>query len=422
MDDQKTSSSPRIAVTGGGAVGLTVALALALQGHSVALLAAAFENEAVPAEQRTKRGPDNRTAALFPGSVRLLERLGAWAHCASHAAPLRAIHIIDDRAAWLRAPDVLFQAAELGLDALAHNIANAALVAALRRVIDQGVTTGSMGASAMAQLQLAGASPYHHQPDGIDIATVEGRRRVSLLVAADGRGSPARQAAGLTARSWSYPQVAITTAFDHSRPHHGVSTELHRENGPLTVVPLPGQRSSLVWVEGPAQADALMQLDDDAFRARLETRLAGLLGSIGAIDGRSHFPLTGLRAEQLAGNRTVLLGEAAHVFPPIGAQGLNLGLRDAAVLADCLAPAGDRPDDPGAEVKLTAYHRARDLDVRARTFAVDTLDRSLLSSFVPTHLLRGLGLSMAASLPPVRRTLMRQGMVDALGDPPLMRP
>ena len=259
-------------------------------------------------------------------------------------------------------------------------------------------------------------------PDRVTLTLAGGRRIAArLVIAADGRNSICRQAAGIAARTWTYRQSAIATRFVHSRPHDGISTEFHRHAGPLTTVPLPGLASSLVWVDRPAIAAHLAGLDDAAFRATLEARLYGLLGSIGEIGARQTFPLSGLIAERLAKNRVALVGEAAHVLPPIGAQGLNLGLADAATLADIVADARSK-GDAGSAAALDAYHQARTRDVAARSLAVDALNRTLTSNLLPIDLARGFGLHVLGAFPPLRRALVRRGLEPAGPRPRLMQP
>jgi 2-octaprenyl-6-methoxyphenol hydroxylase len=215
-----------------------------------------------------------------------------------------------------------------------------------------------------------------------------------------------RAAAGITCEEWRYDQAALVCNLRHSEPHHDTSTEFHTEAGPFTLVPLPGNRSSLVLVARPAEAVRLKGLDDALLATELERRSEAILGSI-AIDGpRAVFPIAGIRANSLAANRTMLVGEAAHVLPPIGAQGLNLGLRDVTALGEVLAGPSE---DPGSEAVLAAYRRARETDVRVRSAAVDALNRTLLSDFLPVQALRSIGLTLIGSIPPLRRLAMRQG-------------
>jgi 2-octaprenyl-6-methoxyphenol hydroxylase len=232
----------------------------------------------------------------------------------------------------------------------------------------------------------------------------------SLVVAADGRSSPAREAARITTTTWRYPQVALTAIFAHDMPHKDTSTEFHTRQGPCTFVPLPGtaehpNRSSLVWMMSPEEADRRAALPAEAFaREASETGLRHL-GALRLISQRGRVPMQGLTARRLTGARIALVGEAAHAFPPIGAQGLNLGLRDVAALVNAAEAA-----DPGAADGLATYDRSRASDVRTRTGAVDALNRSLLSDLLPVDFARGLGLLALDSFAPLRRFVMRQGL------------
>jgi 2-octaprenyl-6-methoxyphenol hydroxylase len=281
---------------------------------------------------------------------------------------------------------------------------------------------------------MLGATPVHCVPTAavvgvtprethVDIEPTEGGTvQARLAVAADGRGSITRRAAKIATRTWDYGQTAIATTFAHTRPHAGITTELHRRSGPLTTVPLPGNASSLVWVETPGEAARLVGLPDAVFARELQARLQGLLGAISDVGPRASYPLHGLAAEHMGGNRVALVGESAHVIPPIGAQGLNLGLRDAAALAQHADAARAGGQDIGGPEMLEAYHAARIGDVLARTISVDLLNRSLLVDFLPVQALRGFGLHLLANVSAVRRLAMRGGLSAAGPLPPLMRP
>ena len=399
----KNAVQDEMCVVGAGPAGLAAALCLARLGLRVAILG-----------PRAGRG-DTRTAALFTGSVQLLRNLGAWDACRPHAEPLVAIRIIDDMGGLLRAPEVEFTAAEVGLSAFGYNIPNAALVDALHEQVAAAggaitlVETETVSSIEIADesvsVQLAGAPPLS----------------VRLVVGADGRNSICRKAAGIDARSWRYDQCALTCSFTHQRPHHGISTEFHRPAGPLTVVPSPGSSSSLVWVERPAIARRLADMDDATFRSALETRLQGLLGPLGALGPRGVFPLSGLTANEAGRNRVALVGEAAHVIPPIGAQGLNLGFRDAAILADCVSDALATGHDIGGAQTLAAYSAARRADVASRAWSIDLLNRSLISGFLPVQLLRGAGLFALKAIAPLRRLAIREGLAPSFVTPRLMQ-
>jgi 2-octaprenyl-6-methoxyphenol hydroxylase len=232
-----------------------------------------------------------------------------------------------------------------------------------------------------------------------------------------------RTSAGIEVTERRYDQAAIATSFAHTLPHANVSNELHKEEGSVTTVPLPNPKhSSLIWVGPVPEIAGLMRLDEDAFGDALAERLGGLLGAISEIGPRAEFQVVGLSANRLAAHRTVLLGEAAHILPPIGAQGLNLGFRDAAALADCVAEALAQGRDPGGAELLDAYASARRLDVVTRTLGVDLLSRSLLTSLPPLQAARGIVLHGLKALPPFRRAVMRIGLTPPSELPSLMRP
>jgi 2-octaprenyl-6-methoxyphenol hydroxylase len=395
MDTQ----SVEVAVVGGGPAGLTAAIALAAAGIGTALIA-----KAPPA--------DNRTTALLSGSVAALEALEVWPLCRNESAPLTAIRLIDDTPRLIRAPEVLFEAAEIGLEAFGHNIENRHLVAALDR-----------RAGALPHLRRIAAAVTAVEPGEADVTLRldSGEpMRARLVVGADGRKSPCRAAAGIETGRRDYPQAALTLNFGHTRPHNGISTEFHTETGPFTLVPLPGLRSSLVCVVDPAEAEHLAALDASALSAEIERRAHSILGKVAIEAGRGVFPLGIETAQGFAARRIALVGEAAHVIPPIGAQGLNLGLRDAATISELAVEARRDGADVGAPEVLARYDRMRRADVATRTFAVDALNRSLLSDFLPVQGARGFGLYLLDRVAPLRRAVMREG-VEPAAQPRLMR-
>ncbi len=400
-----------ICVVGGGPAGLITALTLARTGASIALVAAPHR----PAGNR----PDTRTAALFTGSINLLRNLGVWEECERHSETLNAIRLIDDTDGLLKAPEIKFTADEIGLDRFGYNVPQGALVAALEAAV-------AAQPGRIERIASAGAAAVRPQDGVVTIELAEGPiLEARLVAAADGRNSVCRQGAGIEIEKSGYEQTAVTCIFDHSRPHGGVSTEFHRLAGPCTVVPMPGNASSLVWVERPAVADRLMSYDDATFTQVLERRLGGLLGLVSNVSPRAAFPLTSVHAKRMAANRVALIGEAGHVMPPIGAQGLNLSFRDAAVLAELVSRASDQGggpgSDPGAQALLDAYDRARRGDVRTRTLMVDILNRTLTSSFTPVQLARGLGLHALNAITPLRHRLIREGLQPSGDIPNLMK-
>jgi 2-octaprenyl-6-methoxyphenol hydroxylase len=395
-----------IAVVGAGPTGLAAALALAHAGASVGLIGPA------PASG-SRHALDTRTAALLESSVGMLKALGVWDALLPHAAPLKAIRIIDASSNLFRAPDVEFSASELGLEAFGYNIANTALVEELYR----------HAAGVLPLLQPSNADTIALAPDRAHLSGKDWRIAARLVIGADGRNSLCREAARIPVSLEHDAQAAIAASFTHAELHRGMSVELHRQGGSVTTVPLTEARaSSLIWVGETVEMEAMMRLDAKGFETALADRLDGVLGRIAEIGARAYFPVTRLAAESLIGPRTALVGEAAHVLPPIGAQGLNLGLRDVATLADCVADALTRGDDPGGEEALLAYDRARRLDVLTRSYGIDLLNRSLLSGFLPIRAARGIVSYGLNALPPLRRLVMRIGMEPPTELPSLMRP
>lgn len=381
-----------ILVAGTGPAGMICALAAAKTGAEVAIAGPAINLS------------DRRTTALMMPSLDILAGLFDIDGLLRQGAPLKAMRIIDATSRLVRAPTVTFHAGEIGQLAFGYNFPNAALNHALEKAlgdagnvqrIEKMIETWSLGGS------------------GVKAILVDGRTVAArLAVAADGRNSPARTAAGITCRQTTYPQAALVLSFAHSRPHNFISTEFHTESGPFTQVPLPGDRSSLVWVLPPEEAKAALKLPDVELSRKIEDRMQSMLGAITVEEGRQVYPLSSSTARRFAANRMVLAGEAAHVFPPIGAQGLNLGIRDAADLQACLK---ELPGDPGSQALMNRYHRMRWPDVAGRTGAVDLLNRSLLSSLLPAQIVRSAGLAALDAFPPLRALAMREGMRPGSG-------
>jgi 2-octaprenyl-6-methoxyphenol hydroxylase len=386
------------AVIGGGPAGLVSALALIAAGVDTLIIAPS------PRE-------DFRTTAFLAGSVTALTTLGVWEACRPHAAPLTAIRIIEDTRRLWRAPEVNFTAAEIGLDAFGYNIENRYLIAALQdRAAKLNVPRISAPALAVV--------PDH---DRVTIRLADGDVHARLVVGADGQHSLCRAAAGVGSHRHTYPQTALTLNLAHARPHRDTATEFHTESGPFTLVPLPGRRSSLVCVLDPQRAAHTAAMSDAELAGELERRAHSLLGKMSVEPGRGMFPLAVETARSVAGNRIALVGEAAHVVPPIGAQGLNLGLRDAATLAEILADGRRQSLDIGSPGVLARYERQRRADVTSRRIAIDLLNRSLLTDFLPVHGARALSLFLVDRIGPLRRALMREGVNPAASQPRLMR-
>ena len=385
-------SDIEVAVVGAGPAGSVAAIALARGGRKVALI-----------------GPDNsasdqRTTALMHPSLEMLERLGLWETLCPSTAPLTTMQIIDATKRLLRAPTVAFRSAEIDLPAFGHNIPNAELLRVLQDAIDREPNINRMSTEA-ADIRIT--------ESGVDIELTDGQAvHADFVVGADGKGSKTRESAGVSTRSWSYPQTAIVLNFAHSLPHQNVSTEFHTETGPFTQVPLPGLRSSLVWVVRPNEATDLLALDKEQLSRAVEDRMQSMLGKVSVEDGAQAWPLSGMTARQYGKGRAAFIGEAGHAFPPIGAQGLNLSLRDVAALEEVLASHSADPIDSKAGDR---FDRLRRLDIASRTASVDLLNRSLLSPFLPVQMLRASGLQLLASIGPLRNLVMQEGVAPGRG-------
>src|SRR5882672_7817595 len=382
-----------VIVIGGGPAGLTAAIALAETSAKTALLA--------------RRAPyaDNRTTALLGASTDLLERLDVWRRCRDQAAALQTMRLVDDTGRLIRAPEVRFSSQEIGLDQFGFNIDNRTLMTALEA----------------RAAELSGLTRYDDEATTIDpkdaLVSIQTRGGQSLsarlVIGADGRQSLSRDAAGIDVKRRDLHQSALTFNIAHSRSHKNISTEFHTPQGPCVFVPLPGNRCSVVWVSSAREAQRLMALGDDELSDAAEKQSHSILGSVRVEPGRNLFPLSIESPKQFASHRVALVGESAHVLPPIGAQGLNMGLRDAADIADIAGQAMSLGEDPGAPQVLARYQSARRTDVMSRTFAIDIANRSLLSAFLPMQSLRAAGLHLIGSIGPLRRLAMREGLAPS---------
>ena len=379
-------------VAGSGPAGLIAALGFAEAGFPVTL--------AGP----EANGQDGRTTALMNPALKVLERLGVLAQLRPKAAPLKVMRIVDATSRLIRSPTVTFRASEIGEEQFGLNLPNSVLIPALAKAA--AAHSGIEWRKSMVEAWRLDATYAHAVlADGGEVSA-------SLAVAADGRLSPAREAAGIAASVRSYPQAALVLNFGHRSDHAFTSTEFHTETGPFTQVPLPGNRSSLVWVVKPETAKELAALDDATLSQRVEQQMQSMLGRVTVEPGWQVYPLSAASPGRFARNRVALVGEAAHVFPPIGAQGLNLGIRD---IDDLIGIAGENRADPGSQKSLSAYDTRRRPDILARSSAVNLLNMSLLSDMLPAQMARGAGLGVLGGFAPLRAFFMREGLRPGSG-------
>lgn len=382
--------SHQVAIVGGGPVGLSCAIAMAQSAIATALIA------------RRLPYADNRTTALLGNSTGFLESLDVWPRCREQAAALRVMRLVDDTGRLVRSPEIRFSSDEIGMEAFGYNIANRDLMAVLSVCADQLANLTWIDDDARSVVSSG---------EAVAIETSHGHRvSAQLVVGADGRHSVCRDAAGIGVKRRNLGQSALTLNVSHTRPHNGNSVEFHAASGPCVFVPLPGNNSGVVWVVKPDEAARLKSLNDEQLSEAVERQSHSIFGRMTVAPGRHIFPLAIETPAHLAARRIALVGEAAHVLPPIGAQGLNMGLRDAADIVEIVRSASASGEDVGSYEVLQRYERDRSADIFSRTFAVDLANRTLLSDFLPVQSLRAAGLHALNSIGPIRRMAMREGL------------
>jgi 2-octaprenyl-6-methoxyphenol hydroxylase len=388
-----------VLVAGTGLAGLTAAVAFARAGFDVVCCGA---------DERIARG---RTVAMLDRSVAYLEALGLWRAIQVDAAPLRTLRIVDDTGALFPPRPVEFRSTEIGLDAFGWNVENDRLADALAAEAKRTSGVERLG-RAVTQYDFSREAAVARLDNGLRVAA-------SLVIGADGRKSPAREWAGLPSRVHRYPQSALTAILAHRLPHNDVSTEFHTRGGPFTLVPLPASaqaphRSSLVWLMAEEDARRRDALPAPALEREIERQARSILGAMRLEGPPGLFPMTRQIVPRITSQRLALVGDAAHAFPPIGAQGLNLGLRDAKAIVACALEARVEGRDIGGEAALSRYERERRTDIAMRTGFVHGLNQSLLSRFAPIDFARGAGLAALGAIGPLRRLIMREGVAPWL--------
>ena len=386
-----------ILISGGGVAGLTAAAAFGTAGFRVTIV----EPDA-PVTEATAQGADLRTTAFLTPSLKVLEAAGLWTRLAPHAAALKVMRIVDAGGPEPKARLTRdFEASEISDQPFGYNLPNwllrreiLARLADLPNVTFRPglATTGLTTRATEARVALS---------DGSTLSA-------KLVLAADGRNSTMRQAAGIGTKTIRYGQKALVLSVTHPRPHDNISTEIHRSGGPFTLVPLADPHASaVVWMERGPEALRLATLPEPAFAEALNLRACDLLGPLTPTSRRMTWPIITQWAHRMAGERVALMAEAAHVVPPIGAQGLNMSLADLACLLDLARAA---PETLGDARMLATYHMRRHTEVTARVLGIDALNRASMASAQPLRDLRAMGLSALHALAPIRRTLMKAGL------------
>ena len=392
-----TSSASRleadIVVIGGGLSGLPFAIACAAAG-----LATIVIDREQPATQLAEPF-DGRSSAIAYGSKCVLDGLGIWQHAAEEAQPILDIRVADQGSPLF----LHYDHREIGDQPLGWIVENRAIRRALFRRL----------AALPELIHLAPAQPLRvlREESGVTVELADGRTiRARLVVAADGRNSQLRRDAGIRTFGTEYRQHAISGTVAHEKPHHGVAVEHFLAAGPFAILPMTGNRSSVVWTERAALAPALVKLPEADFNSELRRRFGDFLGEVEWQGPRWSYPLGVLYAERITDKRLALVGDAAHVIHPIAGQGLNLGIRDLAALAELVVDAHRLGLDPGAADVLERYQQWRRVDTLALTAVTDGLNRLFSNDLAPIKLVRDIGLALVDRAPPLKRLFMRHAM------------
>ncbi|TBN40347.1 2-octaprenyl-6-methoxyphenyl hydroxylase [Paracoccus subflavus] len=383
-----------VLIAGGGLNGPTLALALAQAGLRVAVVDQRL------AQTRAGENFDGRAYALAIASQRLLKSLGLWDGLAGDSQPIRQVKASQGRPGEGAAPFFLhFDSAEIEEGPVGYMLEDRFLYRALLAAMQDRVQH-------LPGLSVTG----HHVTAGrVEAELSDGRRlRACLLVGADGRGSGVALRAGIRRQGWGYGQTALVAAVAHDRPHHGIAHQYFMSTGPLAILPLPGNRSSVVWSETSDNAHAIAALPDEDFLDVLRPRFGDYLGRIELAGARFAYPLSLSLAERYVAGRVALVGDAAHGVHPIAGQGLNLGLRDVAALAEVLVDAARRGEDIGSDLVLERYQGWRRFDATALALGMDGVNRLFASDNPLLSAVRGAGMGIVTAVPALRRRFMRQ--------------
>ena len=385
-----------VLIVGGGLNGPALALALSQAGMSITIV------DALPLEKRQSTKFDGRSYAMALTSTRLLTGIGAWDALADDAQPILEIKVSDGRAGEGPSPFFMhFDSAEIEEGPMGYMMEDRHLRPVLLKALKSDKNITHLSAETVVDQTVDGT--------GVTVTLASGKSlRVRLLVGCDGRGSGTATRAGITRTGWDYGQTALVCALEHEHPHHGVAHQFFMPPGPLAILPLKGNRSSIVWSEDAEQAEGINAMSDEDYITVLRPRFGSFMGDIKLAGARFTYPLSLSMTDRLIAQRVALVGDAAHGVHPIAGQGLNAGIRDIAALAEVLADAKRRGEDIGTASVLDRYQRWRRFDNTSLALATDTFNRLFSNDNTIVRGLRDLGMGVVGSLPGLRRGFIRE--------------
>ncbi len=392
------SLQTEVLIVGGGLTGMTLAAGLAGAGVDTVVV------DAAPRDARVDRGYDGRASAIAFGSAQVFRAIGLWPRLEAEASPILDIRVADGTLA--AGPSTLFlhyDHREIGDDAFGYMIENRIMREALFGLADRLTNLHHLAPANVVRLDRRATGVSAELEDGRTISA-------AIVVGAEGRASPTRAQAGIRIARVPYAQTAIVCTVAHERAHDGVAVEYFLPGGPFAMLPMTAQRMNIVWTEDEERAAPLFALDDAAFLAELRRRFGGWLGELALVGPRFCYPLSLQLAQRYTDARLALVGDAAHAIHPIAGQGLNLGLRDVAALAEAIIDARRLGLDIGAAEVLRRYERWRRFDSVLLAAVTDGLNRLFSNDLPPLRAARDLGLAAVGRLPPLKRFFMRHAM------------
>jgi len=382
-----------VAIAGGGLVGLSLGIALARSGIETMVL------DGEDPTHMKSAGFDGRVCSIAYGSKRVLDGIGVWADIEKAAEPILEIRVTDKNAPLF----LHYDHKEVGDEPLGWIVENRITRTALLRV--------AAGYKSLHHVAPVSVEAFIPEGERITASLADGRRiSVRLAVAADGRRSQLREAAGIKSVERSYGQSGIVCTVSHERPHRGIAHERFLPAGPFAILPMTGNRSSLVWTEKTGQVPHLLALEDADFRAELAARFGNFLGALKTAGPRWSYPLALTHANRYAGERLALVGDAAHAIHPLAGQGFNLGVRDVAALAELIVDRHRLGLDIGMPDLLARYEQWRRFDATAMIAVTDGLNRLFSNDIAPLRLARDIGLAAVDRMPPLKRLFIRHAM------------